>query len=179
MSALKAYFHAVRGLRPDQLERLPAVEWLLDTTESVRRQGRTTLMAAAFIRDACANPGRWIRVFDHFPQDRTSLNIAVDSVMATVAGSGAGDLFESNRSEIRVKEGKANLELDLSGAMQNYVRRCTGRSTAVPIGGRRTLRDLLLDELRDAVRASIAAGVGPDAISAVIGEEVTRAVMEE
>jgi len=46
-----------------QKNHLPTVDWLID---DARAQGKSTLMAVAFIRKALKNPGRMIYVFDHY-----------------------------------------------------------------------------------------------------------------
>lgn len=50
-------------LRPEQVEKLRTIEWLTD--ESAAGEGRTTLLAIAFIKHAISNPGNPILFFDH------------------------------------------------------------------------------------------------------------------
>lgn len=52
------------NLTPLQELYLPAIEWLIDI-DSYRRQGRTYLMAVAFIMAAMKRPGMWVQVWDH------------------------------------------------------------------------------------------------------------------
>lgn len=52
------------NLTPLEKEYLPAIEWLVDL-DSYRRQGRTYLMAVAFIMAALKKPGMVIQVWDH------------------------------------------------------------------------------------------------------------------
>lgn len=70
MSFLKIYWDLVSQLRPAQVDALPVINWLIDSSPNSRRTGRTTLLALAFVRAAITNPGRKIMIFDHIKFDR-------------------------------------------------------------------------------------------------------------
>jgi len=59
-------------LTPLQKKHLPAIEWLISDS---RAEGKTFLLAFAFFQKALNNKGRWIRVFDHFPDERAKENL--------------------------------------------------------------------------------------------------------
>lgn len=64
----KALFNLV--LSKQQKKYWPAIMWLTDEF-NYRQEGRTTLMALAFIRQAIEHRGMWIRVYDHYPNYQT------------------------------------------------------------------------------------------------------------
>jgi len=51
-------------LAPEQYERLPTLEWLLDEID-YRQTGRTTTIAAALILIALSHPGKNVNFVDH------------------------------------------------------------------------------------------------------------------
>ena len=51
-------------LTDQQRETLRHLDWLFGDAQ--RGQGRSTVMAVAFIRAAARRPGRWVYVFDHY-----------------------------------------------------------------------------------------------------------------
>lgn len=65
-------------LSPGQRQYLGAIEWLLDFNMNPR-QGRTFVMAIAFIKMAMRHPGQAVRVFDHHPS-----YMATENVMRTI-----------------------------------------------------------------------------------------------
>lgn len=59
------FYYLENLLTPTQKECLPAARWLVN--QNVRREGRTFLLAVAYIEEALRNPGRRIHVVDHYP----------------------------------------------------------------------------------------------------------------
>jgi len=53
-------------LNQGQEQHMKTLEWLLDI-EKNNGSGRTHLMAVTFIKLAQNKPGKWIKVFDHYP----------------------------------------------------------------------------------------------------------------
>ena len=53
-------------LTVEQKKHLVTIEWLVNFEENMR-QGRTHLLAIAFVKRAINNRDRWIKVFDHCP----------------------------------------------------------------------------------------------------------------
>lgn len=52
-------------LTPKQVDAVVALDWLLDNGDGSRRQGRTTALAVALIRQALRRPGQRIGYMDH------------------------------------------------------------------------------------------------------------------
>lgn len=52
-------------LTPIQERYMEAFEWLV--SDSAIAQGRSTLLAIAFLKKSLENPGRKIYIFDHYP----------------------------------------------------------------------------------------------------------------
>jgi len=53
-------------LTAEQKKHLVTIEWLINFEEHIR-QGRTRLLAIAFIKRALMHRDEWIEVFDHYP----------------------------------------------------------------------------------------------------------------
>lgn len=185
---LKPYWDAVGRLRPEQAAKLPAVEWLLDSSAagSVRRSGRTTVMALAFLRDACTNSGRQIPVFDHILTGgrRDDAKRVVDRIRAIV-GPAHSDLVETRegaRPTIRVSKGWSHTLLDpVQGPCRTRKRE---EKAAHPVlsgygEGQAGWKESILDDVRSTVAAAIALGVPVQDVLDAVDDAVVRPIMSE
>jgi hypothetical protein len=68
------------SLTSRQLNALPTLEWLIAGDEDNRRSGRSLTIAVAAIRQACADPGREVHVFDHWGDGHRGMNYIVSIV---------------------------------------------------------------------------------------------------
>jgi len=79
----KSTFHC--NLTQLQEQYLPAIEWLVNI-DSYRRQGRTYLMAVAFIMAAMKRPGVMVEVWDHYFKLRRDLELGTRFIMEIIEG---------------------------------------------------------------------------------------------
>lgn len=59
------------SLTIEQQKHLNSVEWLINFDENIAT-GRTTVLAVAFIKRALKHSGEWVKVFDHYPQNKNA-----------------------------------------------------------------------------------------------------------
>jgi archaellum biogenesis ATPase FlaH len=91
MTILKDYYDIIEKLTTNELNKLEVIKWLVSDDQSVRRTGRTKLMAIAFVR--LALEGKRSKIFDHF-QGNDSKRFIVDAI---------DDIFKS--SDIKIVDG--------------------------------------------------------------------------
>lgn len=65
-------------LRPEQKRYWRSMQWLTDW--SIRGEGRTTLLALAFLQQADKHPGSEIELWDHYSADREQRRLMTDTV---------------------------------------------------------------------------------------------------
>jgi len=186
LSVLKPYWDAVGRLRPDQAAKLPAVEWLLDSSDagSVRGSGRTTVMALAFLRDACAHPGRQIPVFDHvLTRSRDDAKRVMDRIRSVV-GPSHSELVETrhgSRPTVRVNKGWSHTLLDpVRGPCRTRKREEDAHPVLSGYGeGQAGWRESVLDDVRSTVAAALKLGVPVQDVLDAVDDAVVRPVMTE
>lgn len=179
MSALKSYWEGVGNLRPDQAAKLPTVEWLLDSSQagSVRRSGRSTLMALAFLRGACSHPGSWVPVFDHFrPMSKDDGKRMLDTVR-TLGREEALDCKMTPHPSIRVRSGWSHTVLDPVQGPSHVLR--LEEATAFPVLEGGADPGTVLEDVRASAAAAIKLGVPADAVVDAVRDAVVRTVMED
>ena len=184
MSVLKAYWKAVGKLRPEQVMHLRTVEWLLDSTSAgpVRRSGRTTVMALAFLRDACAHPGRHVPLFDHSITGRKNeAHIIQDSlggVLSDVPGAALGVQLQvvQNRPSIRVRDGWTHV---LPDPVQGPIHTLRHEVGCRPVLEGEAGVESVVQDIVEAVRAAMRLGASADAIISAVRDTVVGTVMEE
>lgn len=179
MSAIAAYWKAVGKLRPEQVRRLNTVEWLLDSssTGSVRGSGRTTLMALAFLRDACAHPGRSVPLFDHVAKDRV-IHDSLGVILSDVHGAANDVEFSpmNRHASIRVRD---SLTYVLMDPVQGPTHVSGHESGSHPVLEGEIGVDDVLQDILEAARSALKLGVPADVLISEVRDVVVRTVMEE
>lgn len=178
MTGLKAYWEALKGLRTDQQMRLPAIEWMVDETDDprIRRSGRTSVLAAAFIRAACSAPGRKIRVFDHVPGNENA-RLILEMIDGIIDKSQTRRWFRLGRSSMSFEAEQGWNFMDKSGAIPAIVRNPT-RDAKVEQVGTFSIEDVLQD-VRNTAQAALELGASPDQVMKAVQDVIVRDVMEE
>jgi len=87
-------------LTKEQKKHLETIRWLVDFNENIA-EGRSFLLAIAFIEMAIKYKNRWIQVFDHFPAKQ-----ATDRLLFTIKNIISQDKKLLERTEFRQREFK-------------------------------------------------------------------------
>jgi len=89
-------------LHPNQRKRLDSVLWLID--DQYMAEGRSTVLAVAFIQLALQNPKRWVHPFDHSlalgGSFETVSEVLMNYIRIRIESSFVGE-FEFKRYEFR------------------------------------------------------------------------------
>lgn len=102
-------------LRPWQAAFLPLLDWLLDP--DIRRTGKSTLLAIAFVRAAAKRPGQWVRCYDH-----VDMVTCAESVMRSALGFIAEDPRLSPHLEVRASGMRRDqFRLNLATPISNWL----------------------------------------------------------
>jgi len=101
-------------LTPKQEKYLEAVEWLINY-DSFRLEGRSFLLAYAFVRRAMSYPGEWVLVFDHYPHDKYRQS---ERMMKLVWG-----IISENEELLKMTEFREDkFKINLTGGQNEKVR---------------------------------------------------------
>jgi archaellum biogenesis ATPase FlaH len=98
MTLLKDYYDIIEKLTASELNKLEVIKWLVSDDQSVRRTGRTRLMAIAFVR--LALEGKRSKIFDHFQGKNSKQFIinAIDSIFKSPDIKIVDDVIESKEA---------------------------------------------------------------------------------
>lgn len=96
----KSRFYPVK-LTELQQKHLASIEWLVSDN---RAEGKTFLLAVAFIRKALNNLGQWVYIFDHFAEHKGG----TDNLMFLIRTVLAKDKRLLNSTEFRQTSFRVN-----------------------------------------------------------------------
>ncbi|MFA5202975.1 MAG: hypothetical protein WC708_00980 [Lentisphaeria bacterium] len=154
MTLLKDYYDIIEKLTASELNKLEVIKWLVSDDQSVRRTGRTRLMAVAFIR--LALEGKRTKIFDHF-QGTNSKQVIVDEIY---------NIFKS--SDVRI----------IDGVIESKEPVLADGAVVVPgISKEEVLQSLLLD-FRTLCGLLIGSGVSAESLRAVINILEVESIMK-
>lgn len=181
MSVREAYWKAVGKLRPEQLDRLSTIEWLLDTSDSpsVRRSGRTTLMALGFLKTAFSQPGSAVYFFDHLITSRRDDASRMREYVARILVDHFGDTSDVRFSRgsapsIKAIAGWTHVIEDSPDVPVVYVSK-----PGKPVLAGETGADSVLEDVRASVSAALRLGISSDRLMDAVREAVVRTTMED
>lgn len=156
MFVVERYPSLARTMKPELLPAYEICAWLVSSDVRSRRMGRTTVLAAAFLREAIL--GRSARIWDH---------------------SAAPNQVEFVRDKIRGLADDIGLTVKFDG--QNILRKVeakdSARNPATAIAGDNGV--VLLETLRRTVQNLLAEGVSPEAVAAAAKKMAYETVVEE
>jgi len=181
MTGMKAYWESLKSLRTDQRAFVPAIEWLVDNTDDprVRRSGRTTVLATAFLRAACLAPHRQVRVFDHVPGSESGRTVirAMEEVIDRV-GAQRWFHFKTGNSPSIEATGGWSFEQEDPNFRKQVLTMSKRTRESKPVATPGCGPESVLEDLRSAAIAALELGASPDQIMGTVQDAIVRDVME-